>query len=128
MLQDRLGRNQYSGGPDSELTPCILCYTDSITPKAMITEQFSAIFPTRFRIENDDELFWVYPDKLMQSKPLPETEEDAILDGFPTITSYGSIIPKYYLQIENQEYISTSLDELEQILYQWAIEEGYSWQ
>jgi hypothetical protein len=94
----------------------------------MVTEQFSAVFPTRFRIEDDDELFWVYPDKLMQSKPLPETAEDAILDGFPTINSYGSITPKYYLQLENHEYISESLTHLEQLLYNWAIQEGYQWQ
>jgi hypothetical protein len=93
----------------------------------MVTEQFSAVFPTRLRIENADELFWVYPDKLMADKPLPESAEDAILDGFLTIDSYGALIPTYYLQLENQEYISTSLPELEQILYTWASEEGYQW-
>jgi hypothetical protein len=93
----------------------------------MVTEQFSAVFPTCFRIQNDDELFWVYPDRLMANLPLPETEEDAILDGFPTITSYGALTPTYYLQVENQEYISTSLQELEQILYTWTSEEGYQW-
>ena len=91
----------------------------------MVTEQHSTVFPHCFRIQNDDELFWVYPDKLMATKPLPETEDDAILDGFPTITSYGSITPQYYLQIENQEYISTSLQELEELLYTWATEENY---
>ena len=94
----------------------------------MVTEQHSNIFPHCFRIQNDDELFWVYPDRLMAHQPLPETEEDAILDGFPTITSYGSITTKYYLQIENQEYISESLQELEELLYTWSLEEGYKWE
>lgn len=92
----------------------------------MFTTQASNHFPTRIRVDNGDYIFYVYQDKLMKSKPLPETEEDAYDNGFLVITEYDSQFAMYYLCIGNEEYTG-SLEKLEGILYDWSISEGYKW-
>jgi hypothetical protein len=96
----------------------------------MATQQFipqvSNHFSKRIRVNTGDSIFYVYPDKLMESIPLPETEEDAIGDGFLVISEYDSKFCTYYLCIANEEYIG-SLDKLESILYDWSLSEGYQW-
>lgn len=78
------------------------------------------------RIEDyqTDDVFYVYPDKLQKSQPLPETLDDAYGNGFLTISLYDSKFATWYLNIANEEYTG-SLQKLESILYDWAISEGY---
>lgn len=78
------------------------------------------------RIEDDqtDDIFFVYPDRIQQCLPLPESLDDAYGNGFLTISLFSP--DQYYLNIANEEYIG-SLYKLESILYQWALSEGYSW-
>lgn len=68
--------------------------------------------------------FYVYPDSLQKSTPLPETLDDALGNGFLTISLLHD--DEWYLNIANEEYTG-SLEKLESILYEWAISEGYSW-
>jgi len=80
------------------------------------------------RIEDfqTEDVFYVYPDHLQKSSPLPETLEDAYGNGFLTISLYDSKFATWYLNIANEEYTG-SLQKLESILYDWAVSEGYSW-
>jgi hypothetical protein len=69
-------------------------------------------------------VFYVYPDKMQAKKfKLPATLEDAYGDGFLTIVCDAP--GWYYLEIANQLYTSSNLWELERILFDWAISEGY---
>jgi hypothetical protein len=78
------------------------------------------------RIEDNqnDDVFYVYPDSIQQSINLPETLDDAYGNGFLTISLSGP--GQYYLNIANEEYTGT-LQEMESILYEWALSENYSW-
>lgn len=78
------------------------------------------------RIEDSqtDDVFYVYPDNLQKSKPLPETLDDAYGDGFLTISLWDDKFGTWYLNIENEEYTG-SLQKLESILYDWAMSEGF---
>ena len=72
------------------------------------------------------DVFYVFPDDQQKSLSLPETLDDAYGNGFLTISLEDSRFATWYLQIHNEEY-SGSFSELERILYDWAIDEGYSW-
>lgn len=78
------------------------------------------------RIEDsqNDDVFYVYPDNLQKSKPLPETLDDAYGNGFLTISLWDDKFGTWYLNIENEEYTG-SLQKLESILYDWAMTEGF---
>jgi len=73
-----------------------------------------------------NDVFYVYPDTLQQSRPLPATLEDAYGDGWLTIEAQSSGF--YVLIIGNQTYRNSALWELEQILFNWSLSEGYNWQ
>lgn len=74
---------------------------------------------------NADDVYYTYIPSGNCHGILPDTAEEAYEAGFLIIeaTSPG----KYYLRISNQEYESDSIFTLEQILFKWAIEEGYRW-
>jgi hypothetical protein len=73
-----------------------------------------------------DDVFYVYPDKLQQSRPIPTCLDDAYGDGWLTIETQS---PGFYsLTIANQTYKSSSLLKLERLLFDWSISEGYVWQ
>ena len=80
------------------------------------------------RIEDyqTDDVFYVYPDnlQLQKSESLPESLDDAYGQGFLTISLADSQFGTWYLCIQNQEYFG-SLSNMEKILYDWAISEGY---
>ena len=78
------------------------------------------------RIEDsqNDDVFYVYPDNLQKSKPLPETLDDAYGNGFLTISLWDDKFGTWYLNIANEEYTG-SLQKLESILYDWAMTEGF---
>lgn len=80
------------------------------------------------RIEDyqTEDVFYVYPDNLQKSQPLPESLEDACANGFLTISFYDSKFATWYMNIGNEEYTG-SLQKLERILYDWAVSEGYVW-
>lgn len=73
-----------------------------------------------------DDVFYIYPDKLQQSRPIPATLDDAYGDGWLTIETQSAGF--YSLTIANQTYESSSLLRLERILFDWSISEGYVWQ
>jgi hypothetical protein len=78
----------------------------------------------RIKDFDNDDVFYVYPDNLQKSSPLPETLENAYDNGFLTISFYDSKFATWYLNIANEEYTG-SLQEMEKILYEWAMSEGY---
>lgn len=73
-----------------------------------------------------DDVFYIYPDKLQQSRPIPSCLDDAYGDGWLTIEIRS---PGFYsLTIANQTYQESSLLKLERILFNWSLSEGYAWQ
>jgi hypothetical protein len=80
------------------------------------------------RIENlqAGEVFCTYIDKVQKRIPLPQTLDDAYGNGFLTISLYNRKSETWYLNIGNQEYTG-SLHEMEKILYDWSLSEGYKW-
>lgn len=80
------------------------------------------------RIEDPqtDDVFRVYPDSMQKSVPLPQTLDDAYGNGFLTISLEDSKFATWYLNIGNQEYTGP-LEEMERILYFWALSENYNW-
>lgn len=74
------------------------------------------------RDHQTDELFYVFPDKKQLNQPLPETLDDAYGNGYLTISCISK--DQCYLNIANEEY-SGSYKELTDILYSWALSEGY---
>lgn len=90
--------------------------------------KFAAFISKAQRIwdaQNGD-IFYVYPDKLQKSRQIPATLEDAYGNGWLTIETQLSGL--YSLTIANQTYENSSLWELEQILFNWSLSEGYVWQ
>ena len=73
--------------------------------------------------QNDD-TFYVYPDNLQKSKPLPETLDDAYGNGFLTISLWDDKFDTWYLNIGNEEYTG-SRQKLEATLYEWSLSEGF---
>lgn len=73
-----------------------------------------------------EDVFYVFPDELQKSLPLPQSLDDAYGNGFLTISLEDSRFAIWYLQIQNQEY-SGSLSDMQKILYDWASTEGYRW-
>lgn len=71
-----------------------------------------------------DDTFYVYPDNLQKSEPLPETLDDAYGNGFLTISLWDDKFDTWYMTIGNEEYTG-SLQKLESVLYAWASSEGY---
>ena len=72
------------------------------------------------------ETFYVYPDKIQSARyELPTILESAYGNGFLTIGTKSA--GRYYLEIGNQLYENSSLWELEQILFNWSLSEGYEW-
>jgi hypothetical protein len=80
----------------------------------------------RIKDFDNDDVFYVYPYNLQKSSPLPETLENAYDNGFLTISFYDSKFATWYLNIANEEYTG-SLQEMERILYEWAMSEGYQY-
>ncbi len=80
------------------------------------------------RIEDyqTEDIFYVYPDNLQKSQPLPESLEGACGKGFLTISLYDSKFATWYMNIGNEEYTGP-LQKLERILYDWAVSEAYVW-
>lgn len=78
------------------------------------------------RIEDSqlDDVFYVYVDRIQQCASLPESLDDSYGNGFLTIELQSP--GQCYLNIGNEEYTGP-LENLEWILYNWAISEGYSW-
>lgn len=90
--------------------------------------KFAAFISSAQRIwdPQSDDVFYVYPDNLQKSRQIPATLEDAYGDGWLTIEAQS---PGFYsLTIANQTYENSSLWELEQILFNWSVSEGYNWQ
>jgi hypothetical protein len=90
--------------------------------------KFAAFISSAQRIcdPQSNDIFYTYPDKLQKSRPLPATLEDAYGDGWLTIEAQSSGF--YVLIIGNQAYRNSVLWELEQILFNWSLSEGYNWQ
>jgi len=90
--------------------------------------KFSAFISSAQKIWDSqaDDVFYIYPDKLQQSRPIPATLDDAYGDGWLTIEAQSPGL--YSLTIANQTYQHSSLWELEQILFVWSLSEGYIWQ
>jgi hypothetical protein len=81
---------------------------------------------TRIGDHNCDDVFYVYADAIQrQNHKTPQTLEDAYGDGFLVIeaTSPGM----YCLTIGNNIYENSNIWELEQILFNWSLSEGYQW-
>ena len=98
------------------------------TPTTPSNTMTGIFIPTRNPMDSSDvcqpDGFYVYVDQFMKkTHTLPFDLENAYGDGFLVIQKVHSY--HYYMFIGNQEYNSSSLAELESILYQWAIEEGY---
>lgn len=94
----------------------------------IMQSKFAAFISKAQRIwdPQSDDVFYIYPDKVQQSRQIPSTLDDAYGDGWLTIETQSPGL--YSLIIANQTYENSSLWELEQILFNWSLSEGYNWQ
>jgi hypothetical protein len=70
-------------------------------------------------------VFYIYPDAIQSRMMLPKTLEDAYGNGFLTIEALSSNL--FGLTIGNESYKSQSIAELNQLLFEWSLSEGYQW-
>jgi len=70
-------------------------------------------------------IFYVYVDAIQSKMMLPETLDDAYGNGFLVIEALPSNL--FLLMIGNESYKSQSIAELNQLLFEWSLSEGYQW-
>jgi len=81
---------------------------------------------TRVSDHNCDEVFYVYADAIQrQNYKMPKTLDDAYGDGFLVIETASPGM--YCLTIGNTIHENSQIWELEQILFNWSLSEGYIW-
>ena len=93
----------------------------------MTTAQFQNFLGSSVKVWDAqlDDVFYVYIDVIQKKIAPPKTLEDAYGNGFLTIEVTS---PNFYtLTIGNQFYESNSISELEQVLFEWSLSEGYAW-
>jgi len=96
-------------------------------PRIVTNTQFQNFLNSSIRVwdAQSDDVFYVYIDAIQGKNALPETLEDAYGNGFLVIEATSSGF--YALTIGNQSYKSNSIWELEQVLFEWSLSEGYEW-
>jgi len=72
-----------------------------------------------------DSIFYVYVDAIQSKMMLPKTLDDAYGNGFLVIEALPSNL--FLLMIGNESYKSQSIAELNQLLFEWSLSEGYHW-
>jgi hypothetical protein len=70
-------------------------------------------------------IFYVYVDAIQSKMMLPKTLEEAYANGFLVIEKLSSNL--FLLMIGNESYENQSIEELNQLLFQWSLFEGYQW-